>query len=151
MKRIYEYKDIELVLDKLLENKESADLEFKSAKGGFPHSFWETYSSFANTYGGAIIFGIKEKDEQFFLDGLTKEQAKKYEKDFFNSMHNKEKINIPLLKETDVEIVEFDNILFSFIFLRQIEVLNPYIVDLILIPELIDGILMVTIIAQEKK
>lgn len=38
MKRIYEYKDIELVLDKLLENKESADLEFKSAKGGFPHS-----------------------------------------------------------------------------------------------------------------
>ena len=119
MKRIYEYKDIELVLDKLLENKESADLEFKSAKGGFPHSFWETYSSFANTDGGAIIFGIKEKDEQFFLDGLTKEQAKKYEKDFFNSMHNKEKINIPLLKETDVEIVEFDKSYFVFFYIPK--------------------------------
>jgi predicted HTH transcriptional regulator len=32
---------------------------------------WETYSSYANTDGGAIVFGIKEKDVQFFLDGLT--------------------------------------------------------------------------------
>ena len=73
MKRIYEYEDLQPILDKLLEDKESSDLEFKSAKGGFPHSMWETYSSFANTDGGAIIFGVKEKDDQFFLDGLTKE------------------------------------------------------------------------------
>lgn len=57
-----------------LENKglltESFDLEFKSAKGGFPKSFWETYSSFANTEGGIIILGISEKDEQCFYDGL---------------------------------------------------------------------------------
>lgn len=39
MKKIYEYKDIQSILDQLLENKESADLEIKSTKGGFPHSF----------------------------------------------------------------------------------------------------------------
>ncbi len=41
-------------LDELLANKESSEVEFKSAKGGFPGSFWETYSSFANTDGGVV-------------------------------------------------------------------------------------------------
>lgn len=77
MKRIYEYEDLQPVLEQLLQDRESGDMEFKSAKGGFPHSMWETYSSFANTDGGAIVFGIKEKDEQFFLDGLTEAQVKK--------------------------------------------------------------------------
>ena len=94
MKRIYEYEDLQPVLEQLLNDKESSDLEFKSAKGGFPHSFWETYSSFANTDGGAIVFGIKEKDDQFYLDGVTEEQAKKYEKDFFNRMHSKESVQM---------------------------------------------------------
>lgn len=77
MKRIYEYEDLQPVLEHLLQDRESGDMEFKSAKGGFPHSMWETYSSFANTDGGAIVFGIKEKDERFFLDGLTEAQVKK--------------------------------------------------------------------------
>lgn len=54
---------------------ESAEVEFKSAKGGFPGSFWETYSAFANTQGGVIVLGVKEKDGKFKLDGITLEQA----------------------------------------------------------------------------
>lgn len=57
-------------------------MKFKTAAGGFPHSFWETYSSFANANGGAIVFGIKEKDDVLLLDGLNPDQIAKYKRDF---------------------------------------------------------------------
>jgi peptide chain release factor 2 len=44
-------------LDSLLNSVESDDLEFKSAAGGFPGSFWDTYSAFANSEGGVIVEG----------------------------------------------------------------------------------------------
>lgn len=121
MKRIYEYEDLQPVLEQLLEDKESYDIEFKSAKGGFPHSMWETYSSFANTDGGAIVFGIKEKDDRFYLDGLTKEQVSKYQKEFFNGMHNNKVVNIPLLKEDDVQAVEFGDAWFIFFYIPRVD------------------------------
>ena len=96
-------------------------MEFKSAKGGFPHSMWETYSAFANTDGGAIVFGIREKDDRFYLDGLTKEQVKKYEKEFFNGMHNKQIVNIPLLNENDVQAVEFGGTYFLFFYISRVD------------------------------
>lgn len=121
MKRIYEYTDLQPVIDQLLQDKESSDLEFKSAKGGFPHSFWETYSSFANTDGGSIVFGVKEKDGRFFVDGLTKEQAQKYEKNFFDAMHNKNCVNIALLKEDDVQTVKFGEVYFIFFYIPRVD------------------------------
>lgn len=109
-------------MDKLLQEKESGEIEFKTATGGFPKSFWETYSSFANTNGGAIVFGIKEKDGNFSLDGLTEEQVHKYERDFFNNMHNKQYVNIPLLKEDDVQAVPFYGSYFLFFYIPRVDI-----------------------------
>ena len=93
-----------------LENKglltESFDLEFKSAKGGFPKSFWETYSSFANTEGGIIILGISEKDEQCFYDGLPQMVMRKFQDDFWNQVNNRVKVSFNLLLENDVQMLE---------------------------------------------
>lgn len=69
-------KAIEKEIRNLIKESENCELEFKSAKGGFPESFWETFSAFANTNGGVIVLGIKHKDKKYTLDNLTEEQDK---------------------------------------------------------------------------
>ena len=87
--------------------EESTQVEFKSAKGGFPGSFWESYSAFANTDGGIIILGVVEKNNHFFFDGLNEGTVTKYRKTFWDCAHNRGKISVCVPRETDVVI---DNI-----------------------------------------
>ena len=86
-------------LDELLANQESSEVEFKSAKGGFPGSFWETYSSFANTNGGVVIFGVREKHGIFSVDPLNEVTILDFKKKFSDLQHDREKISLPLLTD----------------------------------------------------
>lgn len=83
---------------------ESVEVEFKSARGGFPGSFWESYSAFANTNGGIIVLGVTERNNCFHFDGLDKDTALKYKKIFWDCAHNRGKISICLPTESDIVV-----------------------------------------------
>ena len=72
--------------------------EVKKAAGGLPVSLWDTYSAFANCYGGVIILGVKEnKDGSWQTTGL--QNTAKLLKDFWDTANNSKKVSINLLKE----------------------------------------------------
>lgn len=95
-------------IELLMNHCESTETEFKSAKGGFPGSFWETYSAFANTHGGVIVLGVKEKKGMFFLDGITLEQVRKYKKEFWDNVNNKAHCSANILQDEDVQEGEYN-------------------------------------------
>lgn len=87
-----------------LQLRENSEVEYKSAAGGFPKvEFWRSFSALANTNGGTIVLGVKEKNHKFTPDGLTEELIEKYRKQFWDDAHNKSCVNIPLLVESDIE------------------------------------------------
>lgn len=86
-------------LDKLTEYKENSRLEVKSARGGLPNSLWESYSAFANSDGGVIVLGAKEKkDGTIFVEGL--ENVQKLIKDFWNTINSRQKVSSNILTDS---------------------------------------------------
>ena len=100
--------DTKRYIKQLISGSENSEIEFKSAKGGLPESFWETFSAFANTNGGIIVLGIKEKNGVFYPDGFDKQQLQTYKKRFWDCAHNKEKVSATMLTERDVIDAEID-------------------------------------------
>ena len=50
-------------------------LEFKSGRVGFPKSFWESYSAFANTDGGIIVVGVDKVNCKFKCNAFLKKRV----------------------------------------------------------------------------
>lgn len=57
----------------LQSSAEGIDTEFKSARGGMPGSFWESYSATANTHGGRIVLGVAEKPTGLVGEGVGRQ------------------------------------------------------------------------------
>jgi ATP-dependent DNA helicase RecG len=91
-----------LIYSEVFPDIESDEIEYKSASGGFPKDFWKTYSAFANSGGGVIVLGVKEKNNKFQFDGLSDELIDKYKKEFWNNANNPSTISINLLSKNDV-------------------------------------------------
>ncbi|ENU38573.1 RNA-binding domain-containing protein [Acinetobacter johnsonii] len=91
---------------------ESEEVEFKLAagqdgNGALPKDFWSSYSALANSRGGWIILGVREKKGCFTIEGV-----KNYEKvrtDLFNQLNDKGKVSVNLLQGTsDAEFINFN-------------------------------------------
>ena len=84
----------------------------QKATKGVPTSLWDTYSAFANTYGGTILLGVVEhmdehdKAKRFEIVGV--EDADKIRKDLWNIVNSKEKVNVNLLHDDDIQTIDFD-------------------------------------------
>lgn len=92
-------------VNKLLEIKEGSNMELKKAKNQVPKSFWETYSAFANTDGGIVIFGIDEKSQE--VTGVT--DAYKLRDYLFNILNNPSKVSANIISNKDIKIMELEN------------------------------------------
>lgn len=86
---------------------ERINLECKKAETQIPNAVWETYSSFANTDGGLILFGVeehmKERDpeKRFTFESITNPNKRLV--DFWNVI-NSSKVSANILVDADVGI-----------------------------------------------
>ena len=91
-------------------NDEFSELEYKSAQGGFPKDFWNTYSAFANSNGGFVILGATEKKGIIHLEGLSDEVIQQMQKYFWDNINNPQKTNRNILTNEDVRVIKLKDI-----------------------------------------
>ncbi len=84
----------------LQSSSEGIDTEFKSARGGMPGSFWESYSAMANTQGGTIVLGVAEKASGLVWEGVP--DAAQLRTVLWGQLNDRHKVSTNLLRDDDV-------------------------------------------------
>jgi len=89
--------------------RESSEIECKKASGSLPKSFWETYSSFANSYGGMVYLGLTENsDGSFTVSGVDKPDS--ILQQMWDCLNNPEKVNLNILSPNNVSIISVNDL-----------------------------------------
>jgi len=87
----------------LLAHGETDRLECKSAKGGFPKSFWESYSAFANMDGGTIVLGVSEPKKGIrVVEGVKRPDV--LAKTLWDTVNNPDKVSANVLFPRHVRV-----------------------------------------------
>lgn len=89
--------------------KEDKHIEFKKASNNLPKSFWETYSSFANTDGGTVYLGVNEIKKGIF-EYVGVNDPDKIINDLITSLRNNLKISCDLIKDEDIAVLQENNV-----------------------------------------
>jgi len=75
----------------------------RNGKGQLPDSFFPTYSAMANTRGGVVVLGFRDKGSgEFMLIGI--ERPDRILSQLWSSLNNREKVNINLLTDQSVRV-----------------------------------------------
>ena len=96
----------------LLAKGEHLSLECKLCANKLPNSLWDTYSAFANSYGGYILLGIEEHREEtdpskrYSIEGVT--NPDKLITDFWNLANDSNKVSVNVLSDDDVQVIDMD-------------------------------------------
>lgn len=89
----------------ILKYGEHIHLECKKAESMLPNSVWESYSSFANTDGGVILFGVEEHQRETDFNRrftfISINNPDQRIKDFWNTI-NSDKVSSNILVDADV-------------------------------------------------
>jgi len=99
-------------LDDLLLLRESVDLEVKRAqgqngRGELPSDFWPSYSALANTNGGVIALGVRERQDGSF-EALGIAEPERVRSNLWNLLNNRQRVSVNLLHEQDVQVLDDD-------------------------------------------
>ena len=87
--------------------RENNRIEAKKALGGLPHSIWETYSAFANSFGGVILLGVEEYSDKS-LHPVDLPDPEGMIAEFWNIINNPKKVSVNILSDKNVTIHEVD-------------------------------------------
>lgn len=98
-------------LEDIVSLKEGAEVEFKlaggkSGQGDVPKDVWKTFSAMANTNGGDIFLGVREKPQGIFtVEGISRPD--KVIADLWNTL-NSGKVSINYLDNKDISSIPLD-------------------------------------------
>lgn len=92
-----------LDFDHIDEYRENNRIEAKTALGGLPESIWETYSAFANTFGGYILLGVIEKKDKS-LDTVDLPDPERLIRNFRSLLTDRKKVSADIISAKDVYV-----------------------------------------------